>query len=124
MKVAVTAQGTELSSPVDPRFGRARYIIIVDSETMAFEVVDNADNANSFKGAGIQAASMVHDRGAEVVMTGYCGPKAFKTLQAGNIKVVSDVGGTVREAGEMLKRGGVDFLATANAEAHWESGTR
>ncbi len=119
MKVAISSKGTDLGSQVDPRFGRAAYIIIVDTETMAFEAVDNADNVNSFKGAGIQAASMVHDKGAKVLMTGYCGPKAFQTLQAAGIKVVSDTGGTVLEAVELLKQGAVDYLDTANAEAHW-----
>ena len=119
MKVAISSKGTDLDSQVDPRFGRAAYIIIVDTETMAFEAVDNADNVNSFKGAGIQAASMVHDKGAEVLMTGYCGPKAFQTLQAAGIKVVSDTGGTVLEAVELLKKGSVEYLDTANAEAHW-----
>ena len=59
MKIAVTSQGTSLDSQVDPRFGRAAYILIVDTETFEFEVLDNKENANALKGAGIQAASMV-----------------------------------------------------------------
>ena len=119
MKVAISAKGVDLSSQVDPRFGRAAHILIVDSETMEIEPVDNSANVNSFKGAGIQAATMVHDKGAEIVMTGFCGPKAFQTLQAAGIKVVSDVRGTVAEALERLKSGTVEYLETANAEAHW-----
>ena len=41
MKIAVTSTGTDLESAVDPRFGRAAYILIVDSETIAFEALDN-----------------------------------------------------------------------------------
>ena len=41
MKVAVTAKSTDLDSPVDPRFGRAAYILIIDTESFAFEVLDN-----------------------------------------------------------------------------------
>ncbi|MDH3882088.1 MAG: dinitrogenase iron-molybdenum cofactor biosynthesis protein, partial [Desulfobacteraceae bacterium] len=41
MKIAVTSQGTNLDSQVDPRFGRAAYILIVDTETFDFEVLDN-----------------------------------------------------------------------------------
>ena len=119
MKVAVTSKGTLLSSEVDPRFGRAPYILIVDTETMAFEAVDNSDNVNAFKGAGIQAATMVSDRGAQVLMTGYCGPKAFATLEAAGVKVVSDVSGTVRGAVAALKAGTVTYSSAANKEAHW-----
>ena len=86
---------------------------------MEFEAIDNSANANAFKGAGIQAATMVHDHGAEILLTGYCGPKAFQTLQAAGIKVVSDVSGTIMEALERLKSGSVEYLETANADAHW-----
>ena len=119
MKIAITAKGIRLDSEVDPRFGRAPYILIVDTETLAFEAVDNSDNVNAFKGAGIQAATMVSDKGAEVLMTGYCGPKAFATLEAAGIKVISDVSGTVRDAVEAFKAGRVTYATAANKEAHW-----
>lgn len=119
MKVAVTAKGTNLSDPVDPRFGRAPFILIVDTETMEFEAVDNSVNVQAFKGAGIQAATMVADRGAEVLLTGYCGPNAFRTVQAAGMKVVSDVTGTVEEAVRKFLTGPVAYSTGANAEAHW-----
>lgn len=119
MKVAVTAKGSELSSPVDPRFGRAAYIIIVDTETMEFEVLDNNANVNAFKGAGIQAATMVADKGAEVLLTGYCGPNAFKTVQAAGVKVVNDVTGSVEEAVQTFITGDVVYSEGANVDGHW-----
>ncbi|MBM9537485.1 NifB/NifX family molybdenum-iron cluster-binding protein [Desulfobulbus alkaliphilus] len=119
MKIAVTSKGLNLDSEMDPRFGRAPYILIVDTETLEFEVVDNSINVNAFKGAGIQAATMVSDKGASVLMTGYCGPKAFMTLEAAGIKVVSDTSGTVREAVQAFKDGQVTFATAANKEAHW-----
>jgi len=119
MIVAVTSKGVLLSSAIDSRFGRAPYILIVDTDTIAFEVVDNSDNVNAFKGAGIQAATMVSDKGAEVLMTGYCGPKAFATLDATGVKVVSDVTGTVRDAVAALKAGTVTYSTAANKEAYW-----
>lgn len=119
MKVAVTSKGILLGSEVDPRFGRAPYILIIDTDTMAFEVVDNGDNANAFKGAGIQAATMISDKGAAVLMTGYCGPKAFATLEAAGVKVVSDISGKVRDAVAAIKAGKVAYSTAANKEAHW-----
>lgn len=119
MKIAVTAKGNLLESEVDPRFGRARYILIVDPDTMVFEAVDNSGNANAFKGAGIGAATMVSDKGAEVLLTGYCGPKAFLTLNAAGVKVVNDIGGTVRDAVNTFRSGRVTYATEANKDGHW-----
>lgn len=119
MKVAVTSQGTDLDAAVDPRFGRAAYILIVDVESMAVDVLDNAKNVNAFKGAGIQAASAVGEAGADVLMTGFCGPNAFKTLAAGKVKVIQDVTGTVRDAVEMFKSGNVSYSEAPNKDGQW-----
>jgi predicted Fe-Mo cluster-binding NifX family protein len=119
MKIAVTSRGADLGSEVDPRFGRAAYILFVDSETLEMEVLDNRENVNAFKGAGIQAASMVSDKGAEVLLTGFCGPNAFRTLKAAKIKVANDVSGTVRDAVKAFNEGKVSFADTANVEGHW-----
>jgi predicted Fe-Mo cluster-binding NifX family protein len=119
MKIAVTSQGTDLDSPVDPRFGRAAYILIVDAETLEFEVLDNTENVNAFKGAGIQAASMVSDKCAEVLLTGYCGPKAFRILNAAKINVADNVGGTVRDAVKTFTDGKLSFADEANVEGQW-----
>lgn len=119
MKIAVTSTGTELDSQVDPRFGRAAYILIVDSETFDFEVLDNKENVNALKGAGIQAASMLNDKGADVLLTGFCGPNAFKTLKAANIGVANDAAGTVKDAVNAHIKGKLPLSDKANVEGHW-----
>ena len=119
MKIAVTSTGRELDSAVDPRFGRAAYILIVDSDTLDVEVLDNADNVNAFKGAGIQAATMIGDRQTDVLLTGFCGPNAFKTLAAAKIKVAGDVSGTVREAVTAFMDGKIPLSTQPNAQGHW-----
>lgn len=119
MKLAITATGTDLSADVDPRFGRAAYILVVDSETLAVEVIDNAANKDAFKGAGIQAAAAVSEKGAEVLLTGFCGPNAFKTLDAAGVKVANDVSGTVQSAVERFKAGEYALSSAPNAEGHW-----
>jgi len=119
MKIAVTSQGTNLDSQVDPRFGRAAYILIVDTETFEFEVLDNKENANALKGAGIQAASMVSDKSADALLTGYCGPKAFMTLEAAKIRVANNVEGTVRDAVKSFNEGKLTFADKANVEGQW-----
>lgn len=117
MKIAVSATGTSLDAAIDPRFGRAAYILIVDSGTCEMEVMDNTPNANAFKGAGIQAACAVNDRGATVLLTGYCGPNAFKTLSAAGIRICQNTEGTVKEAIALFNAGKLPFSDAPNAEA-------
>ncbi len=119
MKIAITAKGPELGSEVDPRFGRAAYILIVDTETKSIEALNNKANVDAFKGAGIQAATMVADKGAEVLLTGYCGPNAYKTVTAAGMKVVNDITGTVEEAIDRFNAGDVVYSDGANVDGHW-----
>jgi len=55
MEIAITATGKDISSNVDPRFGRAKYFIVVDTDTNESAAHDNAQNLNAAQGAGIQA---------------------------------------------------------------------
>ena len=119
MKIAVTSTGKDLASPMDPRFGRAAYILIVDADTLDVEVIDNAENVNAFKGAGIQAATMISDKHADVLLTGYCGPNAFKALEAAQVKVAGNVSGTVREAVAAFVNGKVKTVTAPNTQGHW-----
>ena len=119
MKVIVTSQGRELSSPVDPRFGRAKYFIVVDTETGDFSAADNSQNLNAAQGAGIQAGKNVVDLGAKAVITGHVGPKAFATLQAAGVEIYTDAAGTVADAMEQFNAGKLKQAGAANVEGHW-----
>jgi len=119
MKIAVTSTGTDLDAQVDPRFGRAAYILVVDSETFDFEVFDNKENVNALKGAGIQAAKMVSDKKAEVLLTGFCGPNAFKTLKAAKIGVANNAEGAVKSAVLAYLDGELPLSDKANVEGQW-----
>jgi len=67
MKIAVCAQGQGMEAPVDPRFGRCRYFVIVDTEN---ETVDSKQNsaAGAPGGAGIQAAQFIANQGVDVLL--------------------------------------------------------
>ena len=119
MIIAVTSQGKDLTGEVDPRFGRASHFLLVDSETMDFQVAENRQSLNSLQGAGIQAAQNVANHEPEVVLTGNCGPKAFKTLQAAGIKVVVGVSGKIEDAIQACLRGEFEYAKDANVEGHW-----
>jgi predicted Fe-Mo cluster-binding NifX family protein len=119
MKIAVTSKGTSLDAEVDPRFGRAPYLLIVDSDSLDVDVLDNGENVNAMKGAGIQAAGSISSKGADVLLTGFCGPNAFKTLQAAGIKVVQNVKGNARDAVVAYRSGTLSPSEAPNAEGHW-----
>jgi predicted Fe-Mo cluster-binding NifX family protein len=104
MKICVSAASNSLDAPVDPRFGRCPYFIIVDLETMQFEAIPNVAS-NAMGGAGIQAAQTIAGRGVKVLITGNIGPKAFQALSSAGIRIITGVYGTVREVVEKYRRG-------------------
>jgi len=119
MKILVTSQGDDLSSPVDPRFGRAKYFVLVDSDSGSFTAHDNTQNLNAMQGAGIQAAQNAIELGAEAILTGNVGPKAYATLQAGNVAIFTGASGTVQEAIDNYRAGKFQAAGKANVEGHW-----
>jgi predicted Fe-Mo cluster-binding NifX family protein len=119
MKLAITSTGKELDSNLDPRFGRAAYFIIVEPETKAFEVVENSQNLNLPQGAGIQAGKTIIDHHIDVLITGHCGPKAFKVLQHAGVKVMTGASGTVADAIAQFNNGELETSAEADVEGHW-----
>lgn len=58
MKICMTSIGKDLNAEVDPRFGRCRYFIIVDPDTMNFEAISN-ENAGVYGGAGVNAVQTI-----------------------------------------------------------------
>jgi predicted Fe-Mo cluster-binding NifX family protein len=121
MKVVITSLGETLESPVDQRFGRARYFILYDTESNEWSVHDNKQNLNAAQGAGIQAGQKVVELGAEAVITGHCGPKAFATLKAGNIDLYPGASGTVAEVVDAFLTGKLKKTETADVEGHFGS---
>jgi len=104
---------------MDPRFGRAKYIVIVDDQGTLLEAVDNSAGVNSLRGAGIQAGKLLVDKKVDVLLTGNCGPNAFRVLQAANIRVGVDQSGTVRNAIDRFKKGQVTYASSPTVDGHW-----
>lgn len=118
MKIAITTSGEGLDAQVDPRFGRAKAFIIYDTENGEWSLLDNAQNVFAAQGAGIQSATAVVNAGAEAVVTGNCGPRAFATLSAANVAIYPGASGTVQEAIEALKAGALKSTDGATVDAH------
>ncbi len=118
MKICVTSTGNSLDSQIDPRFGRCQYFIIVDSETMEYEAIQNP-NIASFGGAGIQSGQLIASKGAEIVLTGNVGPNAFATLQAAGLKIITGITGLVKDVVQKYKKGELPSVAGPTVPSHF-----
>jgi len=110
VKVALTSSGDTLEAPLDPRFGRAPRFLVFDTDTTAFEIVDNRAGLEAAQGAGVQAAETLARLGVRGLVTGHCGPKALRVLVEAGIRVYNTDAPTVAAALEAYRAG---KLATA-----------
>jgi len=119
MKIAITSEGQDLQSLVDPRFGRAQWFIIADLETGEFKAISNEQNRSAAQGAGIQAAENVARHLPSYLITGHCGPKAFRGLSVAGIKVILGAEGTVAEVLDSFRRGELNPAEGPDVTSHW-----
>ena len=119
MKIALTTSGSDLNAPMDSRFGRAPKFLIYDIESEKFEIVDNAQNLNAAQGAGIQSAQNIARLGVKALITGHCGPKAFRVLGQAGIKIYNTSAATVAEALEQYRLGKLSEAGSSDVEGHW-----
>jgi predicted Fe-Mo cluster-binding NifX family protein len=119
MKIVFTTSGDGLGAPFDSRFGRAPKFLVYDLENGTFEIVDNEQNLNAAQGAGIQAAETVARLGVKTVVTGHCGPKAFRVLSRAGIKVLTCEASTVEAALEQYLANILIEAKDADVEGHW-----
>ncbi len=116
MKIAVSSQGPDLNSEVDPRFGRTSGFVLFDTETRDVSFVDNAAQQNLSQGAGIKAAQLLAKEGVQALITGQLGPKAAHALNHSNIAVYCSQTGTVHEAIENWKKSKLNYLTPEDAQ--------
>ena len=119
MKIAISAEGKDLTAGVDQRFGRAKGFLIYDTDSDGSVYVDNRQNLESAQGAGIQTARTVIDAGADILITGNVGPKAFTALNAADVKICLYKNGNAGNAIDQFHRGELEMISAANVEGHW-----
>jgi predicted Fe-Mo cluster-binding NifX family protein len=119
MKIAFTTSGSDLDAPLDKRFGRAPAFLVYDSDSAAYEIIENTQNLNAAQGAGIQSAETVIRFGAGAIVTSNCGPKAFRVLSSAGVKIYNTDAVTVAEALERFNAGTLIESTDANVDGHW-----
>ena len=111
MKIALTSTGKTLTSDIDPRFGRCAYFIVVDSDSMLFEALEN-EYKDLSGGAGIQAATFIASKNIDAIITGSCGPNALQVLSTTGIDLYTgEAGRTVQESIDRIKSGSSSQIA-------------
>lgn len=121
MKIAVTSTGGTSDSLVDPRFGRAGFFVIYDTESGEYRAIDNSVNSASAQGAGVRSGEVISDNGIDVVISGHVGPKAHRVLSAAGVRtVVAGQGVTVDQALKSFMAGELEEIDGPDVEGHWK----
>ncbi|ACV62119.1 Dinitrogenase iron-molybdenum cofactor biosynthesis protein [Desulfofarcimen acetoxidans DSM 771] len=118
MKIAVSAEGQELNSPVNPRFGRCEYFVIYDQQTGSIEAIANPGTSGA-GGAGIKTAQALANKKIDVVLVGNVGPNAVETLNAAKIDIYSGITGTVQESIDLYKKGALTKTNQPSVDSHF-----
>lgn len=103
--IAISAASGSLDANVEPLFGRSRFFILADPDTLEWETLDNLPILFSQQLLEMCTARNLVRKQVQTVITGKCGPKAFEELKSAGVKVILDTKGTVRQALEKFKRG-------------------
>jgi predicted Fe-Mo cluster-binding NifX family protein len=98
VRVSITASGPTLESDVDPRFGRARFLLVLEDHGEIAEAIENRAAGDLPHGAGIAAVEALVRRGVTLVLTGQVGPKASEGLRAAGIELRTGAAGSCRQA--------------------------
>jgi len=122
MKIILTATSPNIDSPVDARFGRGAYFIVVDPDTLDWQAHPNS-GVGAMGGAGTLAAQFAANQEAEAVISGDFGPNAYYALQAAGIAMyLFGASATVKEAIEHFKAGQLERVGAPTGQGHHSRG--
>ena len=113
MKICISATGSTLDSPLDPRFGRAMYFLIIDDKGKLIKAIKNT-GVQAMRGAGISAAQIVAKEKVNIVITGNIGPNASMVLGSSGIKIfLGNPGMNVRDVLQEYQKGRIKEVTKA-----------
>jgi predicted Fe-Mo cluster-binding NifX family protein len=102
MKIGVISEGDSLDSYVAEDFGHAPFFLIVDMDTLDYQVIANEYARSEM--AGMKVANAVAGLGIDAVITGGIGSHGLEVLGKAGIHVAYDEEGTVEECIRNFKR--------------------
>ena len=117
MKIAIPTDGKSMESAVCVSFGRAPFFLLYDTESKTENFVPNTA-ADAQGGAGLKAAQLVVDMGANALLTVRCGQNAADVLVAARVKVYKTAAPTVAENLRDFAEGKLSVMTQFHAGFH------
>lgn len=121
MKLILPVESESLDAPVCPSFGRTPLFAWFDTEQGTHGFIDNQAAAGQ-GGAGIKAAQLLADNGAEVLITCRCGENAAEVLNSAGIQMFKAQNGSVAQNIEAYQAGKLSLLTEIHAGFHHHGG--
>ena len=103
----------------NPARSRAPRYLIYDLNNETFKAIENKEYLNAAQGAGIQSAEAEVRLGVRGMVTGHCGPKAFRVLSAAGVKIYNTDAPTVAAALDQYRSGNLVEARSGETEGHW-----
>ncbi len=120
MKIAIPCSGQTLDDPMDSRFGRAPYFLVIEGDTPSATPIPNAALTAS-GGAGITAGQQLIDLGVTELIANQLGPNALLVFSDAGIEVRQGIPGSVRDNLDAYSQGRLEKLSTSGP-AHADGG--
>jgi predicted Fe-Mo cluster-binding NifX family protein len=121
MKAALPVNNNSMETSICPSFGRAPYFLIYNTETKESVFIDNSAVASQ-GGAGIKAAQMIVDQGAEVLITPRCGENAAEVINTAGIKIYKAINDSVQDTIKAFTEGRLSLLEDIHPGFHNHGG--
>lgn len=117
MKIAIPMNEENIDTEICVSFGRAPYFLLYETDTKEIKWLVNSA-AESYGGAGIAAAQILADHGAEILITPRCGENAEKVLDGAKIDVYHSIDGTAQQNIDAFTAGKLSLLSEFHAGFH------
>ncbi len=117
MKLAISSNGKELNSLLDPRLGRCPFFAFYDTDDEKWSFLSNP-GAREGSGAGIKASQFLIEQQVGILLTGDVGPNASRILNAAEIKIYSISEVSIKEALHCYQEGQSRPIEGPTVESH------
>jgi len=116
MRICISAEGKTSDSNVDQRFGRCKYFMFIDIDSMKFEIVEN-NNINNSEGAGVKAGQLVVSKEIGALLTGNIGPNACQIVNSASIEIYTGIKGKISDVVKDFQSGKFKKTSLPNVDS-------